>query len=388
MYVFLLYWILGIGAFWELFQKNKKSKMIAGGVALLVALFFICRYNLGPDMSSYEVVFEMSSHPLLDIIRYDSHRNPAFNFLLFFSKYFFHEFRFFILICNAISIGLCGYVIYKKSQNILLSVILFIGSGILEMYYSSGIRQMLGMAVFLFGYYQFVPKKQYGWYYVSALIAVGFHEALLPAFLVPLMHKRLNRYFDRPVKYIGIGFVVSAFVYLVTTYLVVDLARPLIDGLPPFWHILFYFAESSKISYIGLAMEIVFACMIVGLYLLMDKEKQTDMIRLGVAFTVLSFFFYLAFCGHSVVSRLTDAMQVIFVILIPNMLDGISNKATKIIGFVFVLLLNGFLLWSDLTYKVERINAEYTHKITLEEYPYVFLFDKANVEYYMETIDE
>ena len=98
---------------------------------------------------------------------------------------------------------------------------------------------------------------------------------------------------------------------------------------------------------------------------------------------VISSFFalliYIIFLRFSLVSRVCDLIQVIFIILIPNLLSKIQVNKIKVALLAFIIVLNAFLLVTDLTYKINIMNEDFTVKT----YPYVSIFDIDTINRYL-----
>ena len=90
---------------------------------------------------------------------------------------------------------------------------------------------------------------------------------------------------------------------------------------------------------------------------------------------------------YDLISRVTDFLQIIQLILIPALIEAIPDAKKKMLSFIAVFLLNGFLLYVDCTANLKRISDQFNHEYTLTEYPYVTVFETDRVNYYVNLIN-
>lgn len=380
MYILLLYVALAILIF-TLFIKNCNSKKLQILISVLLIAFLVCRFNIGPDLKAYLNTYNRVSDPIKDTLSYHMNRNFAFTLLSYICKDLFKEYRWFAFCVNIISMGLVSYTIFKHSKNYLLSILIFIGSGFLEVYYSSGIRQSLAMSVFMFAFFEFLPKKQYLKYYICSIIACLFHEAAVITLVIPILSICLNFIKENQKKVLVVSCVTTAILFGIASFVMPILAE-LIGYSTPLTHVLQYFVKNS-FSILGIGME----CVLTGLVLILYKESKTkdEFEYFQVIVSVFIFLVYIVLAKFSLFSRVCDLVQVIFIVLMPNLVMQISNKKKASVLLAIVMVLNLYLLYSDMTYKINRLNTHYDKEFTLENYPYVSVFDSANVNKYLES---
>ena len=163
---------------------------------------------------------------------------------------------------------------------------------------------------------------------------------------------------------------------------VMPILAELIGYSTPLTHVLQYFMKNS-FSILGIGME----CVLTGLVLILYKESKTkdEFEYFQVIVSVFIFLVYIVLAKFSLFSRVCDLVQVIFIVLMPNLVMQISNKKKASVLLAIVMVLNLYLLYSDMTYKINRLNTHYDKEFTLENYPYVSVFDSANVNKYLES---
>lgn len=377
MYIILLYLFLSLYLLLLQIKGKNNNKKIDFLLFIIVILLLVFRFNIGPDLSSYVFLFKRTQNPIQDTIMYHMNRNFAFTLLIYLCKLISKSYIFFAFIVNVISLGLIGYIILKNSKSILLSILIFIGSGFLEVYYSSGIRQSLAMVFFLFAYYQFLPKKKYFQYYVFAIIACLFHETAIISLILPFIYMNINRISKNKKRF----FISSIIITLILFFLFSDMMPVLANKIGfdySITHIFIYFTKETY-SFLGISMEIVLTALIFFLYIMADKSKDTDFDFFQIITSFFALLIYIIFSRFSLVSRVCDLIQVIFIILIPNLLSKIQVNKIKVALLAFIIVLNAFLLVTDLTYKINIINEDFTVKT----YPYVSIFDKDTINRYL-----
>lgn len=380
MYILVLYAILAILIF-ALFTKNSNFKKIQILISALLIVFLVLRFNLGPDLRGYVTTFERVSDPVKDTLSYHMNRNFAYTLLTYICKVLFKEYRWFALSVNVISLGLVSYTIFKHSKYYLLSFLIFIGSGFLEVYYSSGIRQSLAMSVFLFAFFAYLPKKKYLKYYIFSIMASLFHEAALVTLFIPILLMSIDFIKENQKNVLLISFIITLILFVIASFIMPVLAE-LIGYSKPLTHIFLYFTSSS-FSIMGIGMECVLTGLVLFLYKESSLKNEFDYFQLIVS--IFTLFLYIVLAKFSLVSRVCDLLQVIFIIFIPNLLINISNKKKASSCLLVIIILNFYLLYSDMTFKINRLNTIYKKEYTLENYPYITIFDSSSINIYLES---
>lgn len=97
----------------------------------------------------------------------------------------------FLLVCAFLSIAPVGYIVYKKSDNAVLSTVIYMGIPPFLLLFS-GLRQVIAVGICFWGL-QFIEKKQFWKFLATVLLASVFHRTAL-VFLVayPVYHIRLT----------------------------------------------------------------------------------------------------------------------------------------------------------------------------------------------------
>lgn len=380
MYIFLLNLALAGYVLWEQVRKEPFSRRFDVCIYGVICLFLVLRFGLGADTASYAYAFAYV-HSFTSFLERHVLRNPGFNAFLYIAKWMTGgRYPLAVLFCNIFSMGLISWVILKKSRNILFSLLLFIGAGYLEVYYAASFREMMACALFLFGFYMYLPEKKIVRYELFAVLAALFHEAALPCLLVPLLFRFQTAFKTNRKRTLGIvaGLFVLSFALL---NVLLPYLYQTIGWIDPALHVLVYFAGTS-FSALGLGMEIVFG---IGVFLLFHAAQDNDSFQTFSYYTwIFSILIYLLFVRYSIVSRVCDLLQIILLIMIPNLFAELKFSRRKMALLMGVLLLNGFLLFSDLQFKISLINKNYHTEYSFVTYPYFTVFDTDRTEIFLQ----
>ena len=386
MYVLVIYSLLGLAVLCSVLFEEKRNKKAEWVIYTIIALFFLIRFSVGQDTGAYAWLFSSVENPFAGALTSHMMRNFGYTFLNYLVKISFGEFRFFVLLSNIIILSLCTYTVYKESHNCLLSMMLFVGSGMLEVYYGSGMRQGIAMALYLFAFYKFLPEKKYLWYELFIFIALGFQEIAFVLIPIPLLFILIDKFKAHPYKLtIIISCATGAVSWFIYRYLI-DLEYWITakTGYEPVWtHLIAYFHRRS-FSIAGLAMEVVFLLGIMIMYWLADKKEWNDFNHFEVLTFVYSCTLYFMMSGYSIMSRASDMIQIIILILIPRLIFSIPNKTHKVLSVLAIFALNSVLLYVDLYEKCRNISGKDNIQATILNFPYITVFDKETIDHLYE----
>ncbi len=378
MYLLITCLLLSLYLLAVLSEKVKQNSAVETILFCLIVFALLTRLNIGSDQPSYQFAFQYMFDDPEGSYWYWYKRNPGFYGMNLILTMFIQKYRWYVLAVNIITLGLCVYTILKNSRNVLMSLLLFIGMGYLEVYYASGIRQMIAISLLLFAYYQFLKKDRVLQYEFVCLIALTVHETVLPAFFLPLLRPLVKKFRENPFKVCLYGLGVSVPLALLITVVMPRVVSLL--GLDwQYFNIIDYLTNINP-SILGIGMECVFGIGILLLYLACDRDQLDDFTVFSVIAFLSSVFLYIVFCGFSLMSRVTDTLQIMVIILVPNLLAAIPDMKKRFLGACAVMLLNVFLLFMDLKAGIPRVNRECGTEYTVMTYPYVSLFDANGCE--------
>ena len=389
MYELIIYVILGLTILWEICSNNRQRKKVEWAVYGIVAVFFLIRFNLGPDSGVYAQIFNRVVDPIRESMTSHMERNVLYTMLSYVSKIAFGEYRWLVLVQNILILGGCSYIVFRKSKNILVSLLLFVGSGMLEVFYGSGVRQGLAMTIYFMSFYLFLPKKKFVLYEIGCLIAFGFQEVALIMMPLPILYLFIGLFRKHPYRFTIFMSIISIIILYFVHKNLVDIAKHIIGiyGAAPTWTHVIAYLRDQKFSIMGIGMEIVFLVGFLWLFYLAEKVDFDDFVYFSSLVFLFSIFFYFTFSCYDLMSRVTDFIQIIILILIPELLEAIPDRKKRILSFSCVFLLNGFLLYSDINSNLNRISAMFEREYTLSTYPYVCIFDERGVSEYQVLLD-
>lgn len=99
------------------------------------------------------------------------------------------DFQLFLALTALLTVGLIGFVIYKYSSNIYLSILVFCTFGLYHFFFS-GLRQGVAVSLTFFAYY-FLDQKKYLIFCLLVLLASTMHSSAL-VFLLALPLSKIN----------------------------------------------------------------------------------------------------------------------------------------------------------------------------------------------------
>lgn len=191
MYIYIITFLITILLVWlaENKAKSRKNKIILLILAV-VPMFFISaiRYNVGTD---YEKRYVADYYTLLEG-KNVGNLEIGFKAIDYLCLFFTKEPYLLFVITSLIILEIIFEVIYKKSSNRILSIIIFFLGG----YFFATlniIRQYISVAFILLGY-QFLmsenKKKAYIGFVICAILAFFMHSSSIICFIIILLTKK------------------------------------------------------------------------------------------------------------------------------------------------------------------------------------------------------
>ena len=191
MYIYIITFLITILLVWlaENKAKSRKNKIILLILAV-VPMFFISaiRYNVGTD---YEKRYVADYYTLLEG-KNVGNLEIGFKAIDYLCLFFTKEPYLIFVITSLIILAIIFEVIYKKSSNRILSIIIFFLGG----YFFATlniIRQYISVAFILLGY-QFLmsenKKKSYIGFVICAILAFFMHSSSIICFIIILLTKK------------------------------------------------------------------------------------------------------------------------------------------------------------------------------------------------------
>ena len=144
-------------------------------------------------------------------------------------------------------------------------------------------------------------------------------------------------------------------------------------GPAPTWTHVIDYLRDQRFSILGIGMETVFLLGFVIIYYCADKSGFCDFTLFSALVFLFSVFFYYSFACYDLMSRVSDFIQIIILVLIPELVAAIPDFRRKCLCFLGVFVLNGILLYADISASLRRISNMYGKEYTLESYPYILV---------------
>ena len=368
MYVLLMYGIISILAIISLFMNDRRNRKIESFIFVLLMVFFALRFPLGTDIDTYNEIYSNTTNSLISAIKGIPYPdNIGYNVFMTIAKILNLDFNGYMLYFNVIIGLIIGIVCYKKSDNLLISLVILVGSGIIQVYYSGMLRQMIVMALFLYAYYRYLENNNYFMYYVIVFIAVSFQWIALVLLFIPLI-KIFYEETNGKVRII-LPLIATALLFLVMVYVVPKYAYLVPGRFGQYLH-------ADVFSTIGLISRIIVLFGVVIPFVFADKDELSSFDVFSVYLCYISLLIYIVLSQNAIFSRVSDMISIIEIILVPKLISNISNKNKSIISALLTISINFIFLFSDIHY----IANQSLKNISLKEYPLIYVWDDINYQ--------
>ena len=368
MYVLLMYGIVSILAVISLLMTDKKYKKVELVLFVILMVFFALRFPLGTDIDTYNEIYSNTTNSLISAIKGIPYPdNIGYNFFMTIAKILNLDFNGYMLYFNVIIGLIIGIVCYKKSDNLLISLVILVGSGIIQVYYSGMLRQMIVMALFLYAYYRYLENNNYFMYYAIVFIAISFQWIALVLLFIPLV----KIFFDNTNGKVRIilPLIATVLLFFVMVYIVPKYAY-LVPGR--FGQYLY----ADVFSPIGLVSRIIVLFGVIVPFIFADRDELSSFDIFSVYLCYISLLIYIVLSQNAIFSRVSDMISIIEIILVPKLISNISNKNKSIISALLIISINFIFLFSDIHY----IANQSLKNISLKEYPLIYVWDDINYQ--------
>lgn len=225
-------------------------------------------------------------------------------------------FQSFLVVLAAIQVICIGYVIYKKSEDIVMSFLVYFCFGLYIMSFS-GLRQASAYAVtFLASYFLMNGKVKK--FVIGVLVASTLHQSALIVLLAIFLRKMRISYYQG-IRYLIIVFMVAPFMDIITIYI-----------LGSIWGGRYGISAGE-----GSATTMIFVYAVIFVISLFNKQLSSDdkftriMVLAAVACQSLGFF------SAGPTTRIGYYFQMFFLLLFPSIVNfyGRQYKNKEIVWF-------------------------------------------------------
>ena len=368
MYVLLMYGIVSILAVISLLMTDKKYKKVELVLFVILMVFFALRFPLGTDIDTYNEIYSNTTNSLISAIKGIPYPdNIGYNVFMTIAKILNLDFNGYMLYFNVIIGLIIGIVCYKKSDNLLISLVILVGSGIIQVYYSGMLRQMIVMALFLYAYYRYLENNNYFMYYAIVFIAISFQWIALVLLFIPLV----KIFFDNTNGKVRIilPLIATVLLFFVMVYIVPKYAYLVPGRFGQYLH-------ADVFSPIGLVSRIIVLFGVIIPFIFADRDELSSFDVFSVYLCYISLLIYIVLSQNAIFSRVSDMISIIEIILVPKLISNISNKNKSIISALLTISINFIFLFSDIHY----IANQSLKNISLKEYPLIYVWEDINYQ--------
>lgn len=366
MYVLIIYGIVSILAMLSICFTNKRNKKLELSLFVLLMVFFALRFPLGTDIDTYNEIYSNTTNSFVSAIQGIPYPdNIGYNVFMTLAKKLNLNFNGFMLYFNLIIGLIIGIICYKKSENLLISLVILIGSGIIQVYYSGMLRQMIVMALFLYAFYYCLENNNYFMYYLIVCIAISFQWIALVLLFIPLV-KLFYEKSNTKVKII-LPIIVASILFLIMVFIVPKYAY-IVPGR--FGQYLY----ADVFSPIGLLSRIAVLFAVLVPYYFTNKNNLSNFDKFSVYLCCISLLIYIILSQNAIFSRVSDMISIIEIILVPKLIINIEHKKKRILSMIVLIGVNFIFLFTDLNY----IASQSLKNSSIKEYPLIYVWEKID----------
>lgn len=156
-------------------EKRKRKYLILCGIVLILFMGLRSRLIGSTDTANYYNMMNraIASNSWIEYYRSD-YVEAGFQFFLFCLSRIFTSPQWIIVISSAIYVICIFYCIYKNSDNVVMSVVMYITLGLMQ-FEMQGMRQSIAMSLCILSF-EFVKKKKFVPFILVVIFATQFHR--------------------------------------------------------------------------------------------------------------------------------------------------------------------------------------------------------------------
>ena len=350
-------------------KKINRLNNILYFISIVCLTLFLClRYGQGSDYFGYMEHYRVGKSGIDEMY----HVEYGFRVIIVIFNYFRLRYETFIFFISIVSMFFIQRAVYKFSSIKSLSLLLLYPTIYLT-YLFSGIRQGLGISIFLGVMLNHLTKKEYIRYYLWNILTVMFHSSSAILLVLPLIIKFKYNTLKKLIPFSFIIFFVTAFTPLGSLlYIIVSKIT--------------YFGDEKPASLMGLFERIILVFIIIILYKASTPHNET--INIFMKIYLFGFIFSVVFGSIPLVSqRMSAYLKSVEILLIPMFLyiNTISKRfinITKKLAVSKSIVISVIVLYS-VVFTFKNISSyidqgEYRNK-NIFEYSYVSVFNKEKI---------
>ena len=313
-------------------STNKKNIIFILILTMCIIISSI-RWN-NPDWDVYYPFF-MKNNDLDDFLYGDIPIDKGFGLINFCIKFLFDDFTALLSVLALVIISIKGWFIKKYSYFPLVSLLLWFGVYIGDMFFN---RQTLAISITMISFY-FIVHKRVIPFVICVIIAASVQVSVI-AFLLayPIYHWKISRLY----MVLGIGLSIVVGMYLDNSYLIeiaglVNLID--VDTQRLLTKIDTYIQESRDSNYILVyARRLIFIPL--ELYVLSKMEKINEYFRGSVNLIVFGYmiYFLLINVSNTFATRISSPFYIYEMMVLPNIIYYFKNINMRVIGFIVLVI--------------------------------------------------
>ncbi len=382
------YFIL-IAVFSLCFTRFKNSKTLFRISMILYAVFLSLRYGQGVDYFSYNYSYTVYQPSLSEILfegAWNTATNfePGYNILVSIFKQLSFSYEAYIAILSIIMVILLYRFIIRYSQSYMLSFfVLYASYGIVII--ESILRQGIAVVLLTTLAVPLLQDKKYIRAFIVMAIAYTFHVSSLLFIIVLLVFYNQKLY----------EFIIRHRVKIILLVAIPMMLLFNIVGIERLFNVLLlpetitssmnsYFADSSGYSVTAMGYRAVMLIVVLFALRLCDTDKHTRKLLYLLA---TGYIVYFAVMQLSILSRMTMYFEFLEIVLIPAMVGGkwrykfmTSASKNRLIGLgtVAYMAIISLLFYTEMNFTVSTSGYKTSYV------PYISIFQKDEIEYYMD----
>lgn len=353
---------------------KRKLNILFYSCVILITIIALIRYGAGTDYFAYRWHFYQIPTNIIQAIRYESHMDIGFRILISIFRYFNLNFEIFIAILSAFIMACYIYVIEKYSNNKMLSIFIFFSNCYL-IYVESALRQGLAMSIFIVAYYKFIEDDNIKNYITIILVISLFHRASLICLIIPIIKKIYNK-IGNNIKFNTIILLVCILSFLIKG------DRKLISLFSIIGINVVY--EGGSANILAILVRIILLIIMYISYRISNKEQVLPSEKFQMYTYFINVCIFIAVSNNHILSRITDFISIIEIIILANCISRIKIKGWDILLMSTLISTMGVLFIKDLNSNTKSGN--YYQKGAFN-YPYVSILDKDRIFEYREIKD-
>ena len=334
----ILVCVSGIFLFSWLFlqvQGNGKKYFVIASCIILLLYAALRAHNLQPDIPVYVEYFrdysKMSFNEMIKVFEGDR-KDPFYFFFAWCFSRIFPDAQLWLAFVALSFMSVVGVLIYKESENPLLSFIAFLALAYFE-FSLSGLRQTLALSLTMLSYFG-IKKKDWKMFVLLVLLASLFHKSAL-IFLIayPVAHLKLGK------GHLFIAIIIIAFFLVGKSYIRDLLQKYLIDTQYES-----YIESTVNLSFSGFIIQGSIFLFSFYYYSRVIKKYKNANILYNLSFIGLMFQLFSSMIAE--IFRISMYFSIFNILLIPlaiSVEEDLKTRFTETIGVGLILIVYMFM---------------------------------------------